>query len=54
MLGLVRTLDGKTDIVGLVLAQCGEFDTKLTDVSPSDLFIKLLGQHATMLVSSKV
>ena len=53
MLRLVRSLDGETDVVGLVLAQRGELDTELADVSTGDLLVELLGQHATITVSSQ-
>lgn len=55
MVGLVRTLDGQTKVVGLDLGHGGELDAELSQVGTSDLLVKRLGEHVdTERVSLRV
>lgn len=47
MVGLVRTANGETEVVGLLCGHGGELDVELTQVGTSDLLVKSLGEHAT-------
>lgn len=55
VVGLVRTLDGQTEVVGLYLGHGGELDAELSQVGTSDLLVKRLGEHVdTERVSFRV
>jgi hypothetical protein len=45
MLRLIRTLDRNPQVVGLLLAELGEFDTELFQVKSSHFFVQVLGQE---------
>lgn len=45
MVGLVRTLDGQTQVVGLNLSHGGELNAELSQVGTSNFFVKRLGEH---------
>lgn len=55
VVGLVRTLDGQTKVVGLDLGHGGELDAELSQVGTSDLLVERLGEHVdTERVSLRV
>ena len=43
--GLVGTVLGKVEVLGLLVGKDGQFDTKLLEMSTSDLLVQLLGQN---------
>lgn len=45
MVGLVRTLDGQTEVVSLNLSHGGELNAELSQVGTSNLLVKRLGEH---------
>jgi hypothetical protein len=47
VVGLVRTLEGETEVVGLLGGHLGELDAKLTKMGSGNLLIESLGEHAT-------
>ena len=47
VVGLVRTVLGKTKVVGLLGGHGGELDTELTEMGSGNLLVERLGEHAT-------
>ena len=47
VVGLVRTVLGKTKVVGLLGGHGGELDAKLTEMGSGNLLVEGLGEHAT-------
>lgn len=45
MVGLVRTLDGETEVVGLLGRHFGELDVELGQVGSGNLLVERLGEH---------
>src|SRR5690242_3728679 len=45
VLGLVRSVDRHANVVGLRVAELGQFDAQLLQVQPGDFLVQLLGQH---------
>lgn len=45
VVGLVRTVDRETEVVGLLLGHLGKLDVQLTQVSSGNLLVKRLGEH---------
>ncbi len=46
MVALERTLLWQTEVVGLNRGQLGQLDVELSQMGPSDLLVKRLGEHA--------
>lgn len=47
MVGLVRAVDGETEVVGLFLGERGELDVELRAVGSRNLLVEGFGKHAT-------
>ena len=45
VVGLVRTLDGETEVVGLLGGELGELDVELGQVGSGNLLVEGLGEH---------
>ena len=45
VVGLVRTVLGETEVVGLLCGQLGQLDVQSSQVRPGHLLVQLLGEH---------
>ena len=45
VVGLVRTVLGETEVIGLLCGQLGQLDVQSSQVRPGHLLVQLLGQH---------
>jgi hypothetical protein len=46
VVGLVRTVLGETEVLGLLGGHLGELDAELTKVGSGNLLVERLGEHA--------
>lgn len=49
VVGLVRTVLGETEVVGLLGRHLGELDAELTEMGSGNLLVEGLGEHARLV-----